>query len=255
MRRTEFHGKAELYHKYRWDYNPLAIDFIMKQAGLGRNSVLVDMGAGTGILTKHFADRVGRVYAVEPDDDMFRLLAEGVEGIIPLQRYSHFLPEIEDRSVDALIAAHAIHWFDYEATIGEWSRIAGENCLLFAVSNRNVTDHPLFSETGKILERFRKESVRDRLDYHHFESYFSGRRVNEVSFDFLSETDRETYVGSLASISFTPSPQDGNYEEFTCACGEHFLKHAGGDGKVPTRVKTIVNWGPLGRVDPRGNET
>ena len=65
-----FDGKAEAYAHHRLDYSPVAIEAILAIAGLGKASAMADLGAGTGMLTRHFAARVGSVFAIEPNDDM-----------------------------------------------------------------------------------------------------------------------------------------------------------------------------------------
>lgn len=49
-----FTGKAARYAKHRWDYAPQAIQTISDVTGISEQSVVADIGAGTGILTRHF---------------------------------------------------------------------------------------------------------------------------------------------------------------------------------------------------------
>ena len=53
-----FSSKAEKYAKYRWDYAPQAIQTILEVTQVSRQSSVADIGAGTGILTKHFMGKV-----------------------------------------------------------------------------------------------------------------------------------------------------------------------------------------------------
>ena len=67
-----FSTKAEKYARYRWSYVPEAVEAFCRAAGLGAHSSAADLGAGTGILTRQLAGRVGRVYGVEPNPEMRR---------------------------------------------------------------------------------------------------------------------------------------------------------------------------------------
>ena len=79
MKNTEvFSSKAEKYARYRWDYALQAIEIIFDRAQLSKHSVVADIGAGTGILTKHFVGRVKRVFAVEPNGPMRQMAVEAL---------------------------------------------------------------------------------------------------------------------------------------------------------------------------------
>lgn len=74
---TAFSTKAKLYATYRWDYAQPAIQAIFEIVRLSPYSTVADLGAGTGILTRHFAGKVARLYAIEPNAAM-RLWAREV---------------------------------------------------------------------------------------------------------------------------------------------------------------------------------
>jgi len=57
--------KAALYEKYRLPYAERAVAGLLDY--IGAVQVVADIGAGTGQLTRLFAQRCTRVYAVEPD--------------------------------------------------------------------------------------------------------------------------------------------------------------------------------------------
>jgi len=71
-----FSSKAEKYAKYRWDYAPQAIQTIFEVTHLSAESSVADIGSGTGILTRHFVDKVKCVFAVEPNREMRQLAVE-----------------------------------------------------------------------------------------------------------------------------------------------------------------------------------
>jgi ubiquinone/menaquinone biosynthesis C-methylase UbiE len=245
--KTEFNSKAILYDKYRWDYNKNAIDFILEKADLGQSSVLLDVGAGTGILTKHFVNKVGTLYAVEPDSNMYKILNRNLEDIISIQQYSHDIPEIPDHSVDAIVVAHAIDWFDYYKTIKEFNRIAKENCFLFSINNQNISDHPIFNESGKILDKYQNTTIFNKIDRKSFPYYFANKQVDEIFFDHIADTDLETFVGSLSSISFIPSESDSSFQDFQEEATSLFLNYAKVDSRIETKIRTIVKYGLLSK--------
>jgi SAM-dependent methyltransferase len=90
--------------------------------GLQPTATVLDLGAGTGKLTRLLASTFARVIAVEPAEAMRRLLvtlcpqAEAVAG------NAQELP-LPNASVDALFAAEAFHWFDDNRALAEIARV------------------------------------------------------------------------------------------------------------------------------------
>jgi SAM-dependent methyltransferase len=69
-----FGGSAAEYERVRPDWPPAAVDRAVALLGLGRDAEVVDLGAGTGKLTRLLAERFARVVAVDPDERMRALL-------------------------------------------------------------------------------------------------------------------------------------------------------------------------------------
>ena len=61
-----YSARAIYYSKYRWDYAADAVRTVFDQCGLTDDSVVADIGSGTGKLTSHFAGRV-RTILRSPD--------------------------------------------------------------------------------------------------------------------------------------------------------------------------------------------
>ena len=72
--KTVYSTKAEKYAKYRWDYAPQAIQAMVEITQMSSKWTLADLGAGTGILTRHFIDKVEKIYAIEPNVEMMQIL-------------------------------------------------------------------------------------------------------------------------------------------------------------------------------------
>ncbi len=73
-------NKAELYARYRWDYAPQTMEALLALTGAGPHTLVADVGAGTGIFTRHWMGHVERVYAIEPEAEMRRFAQEALEG-------------------------------------------------------------------------------------------------------------------------------------------------------------------------------
>jgi len=114
--RLSFGNVAETYDRVRPPYSELLLDRAQELLELDARSRVLDLGAGTGRVTRQLAGRFGHVVAVEPDERMRALHGEAIAGsaeAIPL----------EDASVDAVFVGEAFHWFDAEAAIPEIARV------------------------------------------------------------------------------------------------------------------------------------
>lgn len=83
---------------------------------------VLDLGAGTGKLTRVLVSRFRRVLAVEPDERMRRLLVASCPEAEVLPGSAEQIP-LAEASVDAVYAAQAFHWFDREHALGEIARV------------------------------------------------------------------------------------------------------------------------------------
>lgn len=127
--KTVYSNKAENYAKYRWDYAPAAIEAICEIAQLSAHSSIADIGAGTGILTKHFAGKVQKVYAIEPNLEMRQIAATELASSpsVSVMNGSAEATKLPGQSVDTITVAQSIHWFDPEPAKQEMLRILKKN--------------------------------------------------------------------------------------------------------------------------------
>ena len=70
-----FSGLAELYARCRPGYPEESIDYIVERCKLGRQTLVVDVGCGTGISSRMLAHRSIPVVGIEPNAEMRALAA------------------------------------------------------------------------------------------------------------------------------------------------------------------------------------
>ena len=83
---------------------------------------MLDLGAGTGKLTRLLLPRFSRVVAVEPAEPMRRMLETLCAGAEALSGTGQNIP-LADGLVDAVFAAQAFHWFDDRRAVAELARV------------------------------------------------------------------------------------------------------------------------------------
>jgi SAM-dependent methyltransferase len=118
----KFGNAAREYELGRPPWPAELIDQVSGKLGLGSDSTVLDLAAGTGKLTRDLVPRFGRVIAVEPDPGMRAVLEEVVEGAEALAGSAEAIPLPGD-SVDAVFTAEAFHWFASDETVAEIARV------------------------------------------------------------------------------------------------------------------------------------
>jgi SAM-dependent methyltransferase len=88
----------------------------------GHVGTVVDLGAGTGGLSRVLLGHADRVVAVEPDERMRRVLEDSVPGVEAVQGRGEAMP-LPDHIADAVVAASSWHWMDAVPALREVGRI------------------------------------------------------------------------------------------------------------------------------------
>jgi SAM-dependent methyltransferase len=121
---------ADRYDRLRPRYAVAAVRWAVGEHPLR----VADVGAGTGILSR-LLQRLGHdVIAVEPDGRMRARLAAASPGIAVVAGTAEDIPLL-DRSVDAVVAGQAYHWFDTERAHPEIARVLRPGGVFAALWN------------------------------------------------------------------------------------------------------------------------
>jgi ubiquinone/menaquinone biosynthesis C-methylase UbiE len=137
-RELSFDSVADEYERTRPDYPPALLDALPLEA----DAAVLDLGAGTGKLTRVLAQRYEDVTAVEPLANMRAMLERVVPGVTSLAGSAERIP-LDDGSVDAVFAAQAFHWFDKYVALPEIARVlrpGGIVALVWNEGNDELTD-------------------------------------------------------------------------------------------------------------------
>jgi SAM-dependent methyltransferase len=134
--RKSFGAVAGEYDRLRAGPPPEALDWLLPAAA---HDVL-EIGAGTGILTRLLAERVSQVVAVEPDERMRAVLSTSAPGVDVRAGQAEKLPA-ESSTFDVVIAASSWHWVDEERAVPEVARVlrpGGRLALVWSGPDRSV---------------------------------------------------------------------------------------------------------------------
>ncbi|MGZ4310266.1 MAG: class I SAM-dependent methyltransferase, partial [Gaiellaceae bacterium] len=117
-----FGRAAREYELGRPEWPDGLLDLVVSELGLEADAIVLDLGAGTGKLTRSLVPRFSQVVAVEPDDAMRAVLEEVVPEAEALAGRGEAIP-LGDESVDAVFTAEAFHWFAGDESVAEIARV------------------------------------------------------------------------------------------------------------------------------------
>jgi ubiquinone/menaquinone biosynthesis C-methylase UbiE len=193
---------AELYEQARPEYPREAIDWVASRLGLGNGSTIVDLGAGTGKLTRALLTTGARVIAVEPGDAMRAELERALPEVEALRGAAEQIP-LQDGSVDCIAAGSAFHWFRHDEALPEMHRVLRRDGGLALLWNSRDRDQPIQQEVSGLIAQL-VPRVRPRpehwADAVRKSDLFSA--PDEAHFPWVQKLGAEGLVARMSSISF-----------------------------------------------------
>lgn len=145
-RARSFGAAADLYERSRPGYPDAAVDWLVPD---GARTVL-DLGAGTGKLTRSLAARDLDVVAVEPLPEMRESLAAALPEVRALAGTAEDIP-LPDASVDAITVGQAWHWVDPERAKAEAARVLRPGGTLGLIWNRRDERVDWVAQLGDVM--------------------------------------------------------------------------------------------------------
>ena len=147
-RAVSFGAGADIYERARPTYPDAAVDWLIPP-GTRR---VVDLGAGTGKLTRSLVARGLDVTAVEPSEGMLDQLRLAVPGASARIGSAEAIP-LPDASADLVVSGQAWHWFDDARAAAEAARVLRPGGTLAQVWNTRDTTVGWVARFGAIADR------------------------------------------------------------------------------------------------------
>jgi ubiquinone/menaquinone biosynthesis C-methylase UbiE len=203
-----FSKKAEKYAKFRWDYAASAIETIINITQMSINSTIADIGAGTGILTKHFIDKAQTIYAIEPNFELRQILTRelGACSSVFVMDSCAEATKLPDKSVDVITVAQAIHWFEPEPARQEMMRILKDDGWLVLIKNKAADTEPNKAAQSLMTEEYAayRSVMTERPEEKPPRFYFGSDHFETSVFPFAFLQNWEEFIGTLTTVSFMP---------------------------------------------------
>lgn len=193
---------ADLYERARPGYPPEAVRWTAERLDLRSGRTVLDLGAGTGKLTRALVETGADVLAVEPGDAMRAELERVLPDVRALRGSAESMP-LPDGRVDAITVGQAFHWFRFDEALPELHRVLRPGGGVALIWNGRDQDSPLQSEIKELLQPFvpSERAVAPHTSRHLAESPLF-HSFEQGTFRFVQELDADGLVGRIASISF-----------------------------------------------------
>jgi SAM-dependent methyltransferase len=244
-----FTTRADNYALYRPGYPDEAVTLLKHRCGLSPQSVVADVGSGTGILTALLLASGAQVLGVEPNGAM-RTVAEA-----SLRNWPHFRSvngtaedtTLAPQSVDLLVAGQAFHWFDVPKARAEGLRVlraGGWGALLWNERPHDAT--AFLADYEALLLRHAPEYATitaSRANEASMRAFFGGS-MERAEFPNQQHLDFEGLQGRLMSSSYAPEPGQPGYAPMMAGLRKVFDSHER-QGRIVLPYRTLVYFGRL----------
>ena len=195
-RSRSFESVAADYERHRPGYPEEALRWAAEQLGLETGARVLDVGAGTGKLTRGLVAMGLDVVAVEPGGAMLSQLREAVPEAEAYEAPAEAIP-LPDQSSAAAFAGQAYHWFDRARALPELHRVIASGGGLALLWNWWDERDPLQRELGELVgyaghAPYRREELPG-------EPWF--REIGRTAVETAWESSPDALVGYLSTVS------------------------------------------------------
>lgn len=245
-----FSKRVENYVKYRPSYPPDLLDFLSAECHLSPDSVVADIGSGTGIFTRLLLEKNLRVFGVEPGDDM-RAIAERDFASNP--NFTSIPKKAEDTglessSIDVVTIAQAFHWMDIPSFSKECLRILKPGGAVAIIwNNRRTGGTPFLEEYEALLKTLDSDYTSawlNRVNKDSIAQFFGGPQFEVHTFPNRQVFNRHGLLGRVLSSSYVPLPEDPAYPRMERELRRIFDTHKT-DGQVVLEYDTELYLGQI----------
>jgi ubiquinone/menaquinone biosynthesis C-methylase UbiE len=248
---NKFTDKAENYDKFRLNYSIEILDCFYDYS-FNKDSIIADIGSGTGKLAKIFLENGNIVYAVEPNDNMRNM------AISKLNDLKNFISingsaentTLEDKIIDFVVVGQAFHWFDAPKALDEFRRILKNNGVLALIWYNRKTNSVFMQKYEEFLRKnFPKYNEKNHGDIsgnisdEKIMKYFS-KDYKKITIENIRELNINELLGGFLSASYSPKEHTKEYHESRKILEILFNKH-NVNNKVAFEYETIIY---IGRI-------
>jgi SAM-dependent methyltransferase len=202
-RRASFGSVAADYAALRPGYPAEAVRFLLGERPLR----VLDLGAGTGLLTDELVAAGHEAVAVDPSAPMLEQLRDRLPRVETAQGGAERIP-LPDDSVDAVVAGQAAHWFDPVPAAAELRRVLRPGGVVGLVWNTRDERVPWVHALGNLLAGEDRDSEADQGVVQRLAAELSAD-VEVLDSAVVQQVTPEQVVGGIGTRSYVATMDEG----------------------------------------------
>ncbi|GJL82918.1 MAG: methyltransferase [marine bacterium B5-7] len=247
--KARFSSRVDNYVKYRPSYPSDIVDWLLKVTDLSVSAEVVDLGSGTGLLSKIFLERGFSVTAVEPNGPM-REAGRNYLANYPSSHHQNGSAEstgLGDGCADIVVSGQAFHWFEPLAARQECQRILRSPGYAAMIWNERFLGGDFMNDYENLLLATAPEYRK-----------ITASHVNPVAldkfFDHADTTRHELFnnqylnltglMGRVMSSSYAPEIGRDGHNELIQGLERLYEQYASDNGVV-FEYRTVIIFGLL----------
>lgn len=222
--RHVYGADATGYAEGRPDYPEEIYRTLTDRCGLGEGAVVLEIGPGTGLVTRRLVAQGASVVAVEPDPAVGEYLARSLRGAnVDVVGATFEQAPLPETRFDLAVAATSFHWVDQEAGLSKLGRVVrpgGWAALWWTIYEDPDREDPFRQATAHLLggadpdgqrprSAFQLDTTQRCQDLEHLGGF---RAVTSQLFHWTAHFDTRrlrAFYGSLIEIRRRPASEQG----------------------------------------------
>ena len=203
-----FDRAGDVYERARPSYPDAAVAHLVEALYL-RSGTTLDVGAGTGKLTRLLTASGARVVALEPLAGMWRQLVAALPSVPVAAGVAEAIP-LADGAVHAVTAGQAFHWFRVDDAVAELHRVLEPGGRLGLVWNRRDESVDWVRAFNDLLQPYEADTPREwrRAWEPGFFQTNLFTSLERAEFDHTHALDVDGLVERAGSVSFVAALPD-----------------------------------------------
>jgi len=255
-----FTGFAGDYDRYRYRPPAILADLLCRYAGVVRPALVADLGCGTGISTRYWADRADRVVGVDPAPDMLdRARAVSTAGNVELRAGHGHDTGLDDGAADIVACSQSFHWMEPASTLAEVGRVLRPGGVFAAYDYKSASatglaelDEAVVATSRRIyrldLEHNLKKDARFHPKAGHEQALRESgvfRMTRELLLHSEERTTAERLIGGFTTLGALQILRGKGIsdEDLGVADLVETARRLLGDGEIPIVVSYVVHLG------------